>query len=58
MKPDSLAVAKKLSDGKAYFMAYYAPIDLDHIRLFAGRLRKAAFNEIESMSEGVGDVHH
>lgn len=42
---DSLKAAKELSDGRTYFMAYYAPVDLDRIRLFADRIRNAALNE-------------
>ena len=52
--PDSLTAAKELSDGRTYLMAYYAPTDLDRILLFASRLRKAALNEIGSMSERHG----
>ncbi|MCJ7508031.1 MAG: hypothetical protein MUO85_04780, partial [candidate division Zixibacteria bacterium] len=38
--PDGLANMEKLSDGKAHFIAYYSPKDIDTIHNIINRLRK------------------
>jgi len=45
---DALANMKKLSDGKAYFVAYYKPQDIGIIHNIIDRLRKYVLTEINN----------
>lgn len=45
---DALANVKKLSDGKAYFVAYYKPQDINTIHNIIDRLRKYVVTEISN----------